>query len=87
MVVVVVSSQRSVEHRQRSVSSLPLQLFPLTFVKPSQKLHYRKQRAPDAVLQEMHPCLRFQHASAEAILLGYEIPQRERAIRVAESVL
>ena len=47
--VVVVSSQRSVEHRRRrSVSSLPPQLFPLTPVEPSQELHHRKQQAPDA---------------------------------------
>ena len=29
----------------------------------------------------------FQHASAEAILLCFEIPLRERAVRVAESVV
>ena len=47
--VMVVSSQCSVEHGRRcSVSSLPPQLFPLTLVEPSQELHHRKQRAPDA---------------------------------------
>jgi hypothetical protein len=33
--------------RQRSVSSLPQQLFPRTLVEPSQGLHHRKLRAPD----------------------------------------
>ena len=56
VVVVVASSQRSVEHGQQGfVSSFPPQLFPLTLVEPSQELHYRKQRAPDAALQERYP--------------------------------
>ena len=54
--VVVVSSQRTVERgRQRFVSSPPPQLFPLTPVEPSQELRYGKQQAPDAVLPGRHP--------------------------------
>ena len=53
VVVVVASSQRSVEHgRQGFVSSRPPQLFP---VEPSQELRHRKQQAPDAVLPGRHP--------------------------------
>ena len=88
--VVVASSQRSVEVRtwvatlrllasSATVSSDLLSPRKTCIIESSERLTLRCRKG---IL--IHG---FQHASAEAILLCYEILQRERAVRVAERVL